>query len=70
LPYPQGDFDSIQLWETDVQHNQVRLQFFGLLKGFGSIRRLSDDWHSWPRLKQQPGLASPIFEIIDNENAN
>ena len=32
--YPPGGFDSIQLRETDVQHNQVRLQFFGLLNGF------------------------------------
>jgi hypothetical protein len=33
-PDSPGSFDSIQFWETEVQHNQVRLQFFGLLNGF------------------------------------
>ena len=27
-------FDSIQCWKPDVEHNQVRLQFFGFLNRF------------------------------------
>ena len=34
LSYPPGGFDSIELGEADVQQNQIRFQFFGLLNGF------------------------------------
>jgi hypothetical protein len=47
LSYPPGGFDSIQLRETDVQHNQVGLEFFGLLNRFWPIRRLGDDLPFW-----------------------
>jgi hypothetical protein len=51
LSYPPGGFDSIQLWEADVQHNQVRLQFLCFLNGFWSIRSLGYDLPLWPFLK-------------------
>jgi len=70
LSYPPGGFDSIQLWEADVQQNQVGLQFLGFLNGFGSIRRLGDDLPFWPRLKQQTDLAAPLCVIISYESAN
>ena len=34
VPYPAGGPDSIQFWETDVQENYIRFQFFRFLKGF------------------------------------
>jgi hypothetical protein len=51
LSYLPGYFDSIQLREPDIQHNQVRLQFFGLLNGFQSIGSLGYDLPFWPCLK-------------------
>jgi hypothetical protein len=34
LPYLPSGFDSIQLWETNVQQNQVWFEFFGFPNGF------------------------------------
>ena len=70
LSYPPGGFDSIQSWETDVQQDQVRPEFFGLLNGFQSIRHFADDLPFWMYSKQQTDLASPVFVIICYENAN
>jgi hypothetical protein len=70
LSYPPAGFESIQLREAKVQQDQVRLQVFGFPNGFESLRRLGDDLPFWPCLKQQMDLPSPIFEIINNENAS
>jgi hypothetical protein len=42
---PSG-FDSVQAWKSDVEHNQLRLQFFGFLYCFESICGLADDLQS------------------------
>ena len=34
IPDAPGGLDSIQLWETEVQQNQVWFQFFGFLNRF------------------------------------
>jgi hypothetical protein len=42
----------------------------GPLNGFRAIRRLGDDLPFWLCPKKQKDLASPIFEIINNENSD
>ena len=37
-----SDLESMQLRQVDIEQNQVRLQFFGLLNGLQPIRRLDD----------------------------
>ena len=37
-----GDLDPVQIWQADIQQNQIRLQLFGFLDGFQAIRSLSD----------------------------
>jgi hypothetical protein len=36
-------FDSVQTWEANVQHNQIRSQFYRLLNRFQSVRDFADD---------------------------
>lgn len=36
-------FDSVQAWEANVQHNQIRSQFYRLLNRFQSVRDFADD---------------------------
>ena len=70
LSDPPGGFDSIQFWETYVQHNQVRFQFFSPLNGFRPIRCFADHLKFGTHLKQLTDFASPAFVIINYENAD
>jgi len=36
-------FDSVQTWEANVQHNQIRSQFYCFLNRFQSVRDFADD---------------------------
>jgi hypothetical protein len=66
--YSPGGFDSIQLRKSDVQQNQVRLQFLCLLNRFESVRDLTYDLQSGLSLKYLRDKTPQRCEIVYHEN--
>lgn len=61
-------FDSIHPWESNVQQNQIRFQFFGLANRFQSIGRKINDAQLWILLELLNNILSPSSKIVYNEN--
>ena len=67
LTRPFGDFDSVQLRQTDIQPNQIGSQFFYLLNAFQSVGCLAHD--PTPRLfpQKRTGELTKLLKIFDYE---
>ena len=61
------DLESMQLRQVDIEQNQIRLQFFGLLNGLQPIRRL-DGLELRPSLKRRTNETAERRMVLDDEN--
>jgi hypothetical protein len=68
LPYLSRCFDAIQCGKSDVQQNQIGLQFPGALHRLGSIGYFANHLHFRMFLKNGPDEAPPWLRIIDNQS--
>jgi len=57
----------MQLRQVDIEQNQIRLQFFGLLKGLQPICRL-EDLELGSSLKRLTRNAAERRMVLDDEN--
>src|SRR4030095_12910363 len=64
---PFSDLESMQLRQIDIEQNQIRLQFFGLLNGLQPIRRL-DGLELRPSLKRRTNETAERRMVLDDEN--
>ena len=64
---PCSDLESMQLRQVDIEQNQIRLQFFGLLKGLQPIRRL-EDLELGSSLKRLTRETAERRMVLDDEN--
>ena len=62
-----GDLESPQLRQVDHQAESIRLQFFGLLNAFQSIRRF-DRLELRPFLKRRTNETAKRCIVLDDEN--
>lgn len=65
-----GHVDSIHTWKSDVQQNQIRLEFFGLPDRFKSIARKVNNAQLWILLELLNNITPPSGKIVYNENAD
>jgi hypothetical protein len=70
LAYLPSGFESIELWKTDVEHNQIRLQFFSFLNRFQTIWHFADHLYSWQFLKYRRDKTPKRFEIVCHESTD
>ena len=61
------DLESMQLRQVDIEQNQIRLQFFGLLDGLQPILRL-DGLELRPSLKRRTNETAERRMVLDDEN--
>jgi hypothetical protein len=66
----QSSFNPIQLWEADIQENQVRLQLLRFPNCFESVRRNADNLEAAVALELLEDTAAPIGKIIYHENTD
>ena len=63
-------FDSIQRWESDIEENQVRLQFFSFLNCFLPIGHFADDLQVWPFRQCLTNKLAERREILYHDKAD
>src|SRR5271155_5750323 len=61
-------FDPIECVEPDIEHDQVRLQFFGSTHRFQSVWRLTDDLQIRSFRQRRTDEFPKRFVIIDHED--
>jgi hypothetical protein len=59
---------SIEFRKSDIEHNQVWLQFFCFLDCFHSLRSLAYDWQFLVWFEDRTDLPSPISKIINHHD--
>jgi hypothetical protein len=70
--FPDGasSLNSAELRKTDVQKDQVWLQFLGFLDSLQSVRGLKDDLQFWFSLESGENEAIPRLVIVRYENSD
>lgn len=61
------DFQPVEPWQTNIEQNQIRLQFLELLDSFHAIRNLCD-LETTTLLQQRADELAETFEIFDYQN--
>jgi hypothetical protein len=67
---PSSGFNPIKLWQSNIQQNHVRLQFFCFLNRLESIRRDPDDAHNVILPELLDYETTPRSKIIYQENTD
>jgi hypothetical protein len=65
-----GGLDSVQLWQTDIEYDQVGLQCLGLPDSFESISYLADDMQIRLVVERRGNKSPKRFIIIHQEDAH
>jgi hypothetical protein len=63
-----SDLNAVEFGQTDIEQDQVWLQFPALLDGFQSIRSFADDLTCGIFFQKQIKETAPGFEIVHHEN--
>jgi hypothetical protein len=70
MPDPPSGFDSVHVRKSNVQQNQVWLQFFRLLDSFQSIGDFANDLQVRPLLQRCGKELPKGFEILYDKNTD
>src|SRR5215467_3232784 len=70
LTYFAGGLYAIQPWKSDIQQNQIRLQFFRPLNRFQAIQDSANHLQFGPVQQRQGNKFLKLLRIFNDENAN